>query len=184
VDNKIETSKSSRSSCRVCKKKIDKDELRFGVAYQSRYDQEGQFSFAWHHMPCAAKAAPEKLKPSLDAYEGELSNRAELEKLIAEAPPKKVKEKRAFPYAEKAPSGRSKCIECGKLIEKATFRFVVEREVDAGAFTAMTSGFLCRPCGPAYIGTIDWEAIKANSKLEDADLGALQAECAAPSTSN
>jgi hypothetical protein len=176
MENVIETARSGRAACRTCKEKIAKGELRFGVAYKSRYDEGDKFSFAWHHLPCAAKAQPDKLGPTLAAYQGEVSNRAELEKLIAEAPPKKVKEKRSYPYAERAPTARSKCIGCGDLIGKGDFRFVVEREVDAGSFVAMASGNVHLKCIGGFLDSIDWEAIAKNSKLEETDLTSLQKE--------
>lgn len=181
MENTIEEARSAQSSCRTCKKKIAKGELRFGVPYKSRYDEGDKFSFAWHHLPCAAKALPDKLEPTLGAYQGEVSNRGELEKLIAEAPPKKVKEKRSYPYAEKAPSARSKCIGCGDLIGKGDFRFVVEREVDAGSFIAMAPGFVHAKCIGDFLDSIDWEILAKNSKLEEADLASLRKEYGARS---
>jgi len=179
MEDRIERARSGRSACRTCKEKIAKGELRFGVAYKSRYDEGDKFSFAWHHLPCAARAAPDKLKATLDAYEGEVSNRGELEKLAAEALPKKVKEKRSYPYAERAPSARSKCIGCDGLIDKGHFRFVVEREVDAGSFMALAPGFVHIKCVGGFLDSIDWDAIAQNSKLEETDLTALRKEYSA-----
>jgi hypothetical protein len=174
MEDTIERARSGRSACRTCKEKIAKGELRFGVAYKSRYDEGDKFSFAWHHLPCAAKAAPEKLKATLDACQEEVPNRGELEALIAEAPPKKVKEKRSYPYAERAPSARSKCFGCGELIDKGHFRFVIEQEVDAGAFTAMAAKFVHVKCVGDFVDAIDWEAIAANSKLKEAEIKVLR----------
>lgn len=41
--------KSSRSNCRVCKKNIDKDELRLALMLQ---DDEGYKNTAWTHFDC------------------------------------------------------------------------------------------------------------------------------------
>lgn len=172
----IEEARSGRSTCKTCKKKIAKGELRFGVAYKSRYDEGDNFSYAWHHLPCAAKALPEKVKPILADYEGDVSDRVELEKIIAEAPPKKVKEKRSYPYAERAPTGRSKCIGCGKPIGKGDFRFIVEREVDAGAFIAMAPGKVHVKCIGEFVDSLDWEAIAENSKLDEPEIALLRKE--------
>jgi len=176
MKNTIEEARSGRSKCRTCKEKIAKGDLRFGVAYKSRYDEGDTFSLAWHHLPCAAKTLPDKLKPILDEYQGDVSNRGELEKLIAETPPKKVKEKRSYPYAERAPSARSKCFGCGELIGKGDFRFVIEQEVDAGSFIAMAPKFVHVKCVGEFLDSIDWDAITKNSKLEEADLAALRQE--------
>ena len=47
----IEVARSSRSKCRTCKRKIEKDKLRLGILL------EGPFGtgYLWHHLVCAAR---------------------------------------------------------------------------------------------------------------------------------
>src|SRR5258708_659283 len=124
----IEEAKSGRAACRTCKKPIAKGELRFGEEVPSLY-AEGT-SFLWHHVACAATKKPKQLTEALAAFAGEVPDRAELEKTI-EANAAKVKEKPTrYPWAERAPTSRSRCLACEEGIEKATLRIAVEREVE------------------------------------------------------
>ena len=102
----IESAKSGRASCRVCRKKIEKGELRFGEEAPNAFDPDGGSSYFWHHLACAAQKKPNELKQALAAFTGEIPNRAEIDALLQAAPPD-------FPYAERAPTGRSKCLACG-----------------------------------------------------------------------
>lgn len=132
--DKIEAAKSSRAACRQCGDKIKKDELRFGEEYESEYGA----SYRWYHLPCAAKKLPALLKKTLEGYEGEVENRAEL---LAGA--EKPAEAKAEPAPlllgpktndkiEVAKSSRSKCRQCGEKIEKGKNRFGEEYESEYG----------------------------------------------------
>ena len=55
MDHYIEPAKSGRASCRKCKEKIEKGELRFGHAVDSGFSDEP--SFQWYHLACAAEIA-------------------------------------------------------------------------------------------------------------------------------
>ena len=125
---KIEPARSSRSGCKGCRRKIAKDALRLGVMI------EGPFGagYLWFHLNCAAKRRPEDLE---EAYaqqawpEGcEVPPIEELRKL-ADVAAKEKAEKKEPPYGELAPSGRSKCKQCGETIDKGTVRVVLSREV-------------------------------------------------------
>ena len=48
---KIESARSSRSRCRTCRRKIDKDKLRLGILLEGPYGT----GYLWHHLTCAAK---------------------------------------------------------------------------------------------------------------------------------
>lgn len=140
----IEVAKSGRASCRVCRNKIEKGELRFGEEAPNAFDPDGGASYFWHHLACAAKKKPAQLKSALAAFTGEIPNRAELDALLADAPPE-------LPYAEKAPTGRSKCMVCGDAIPKDALRVAVEREVDTGSFTTKGTGYLHAACAPGHL---------------------------------
>ncbi len=127
----IEAARSSRSKCRTCRRKIDKDTLRIGILLEGPYGT----GYLWHHLKCAARRRFEDVE---QAYE--LKSWAEgvdvpaldqLEKLREEAEKRKEERKEA-PYLERAPSGRAKCKHCDETIEKDSFRVVLLREVSFG----------------------------------------------------
>lgn len=164
----IEHSKSSRASCRVCKKKIEKGELRFGEEAPNAFDPDGGVSYYWHHLVCAARKKPVELKQAMAAFPEEIPNRAEVDAALAEAPP-------SFPHVERAPTGRSRCLQCGEPIEKDALRLAVEREVDTGAFKTKSAGYLHLPCASAHLGDpAQLELAKANSKLDAATMAEVE----------
>lgn len=170
MENVIEPAKSGRATCRTCRKKIEKGALRFGESMESQFDPDGT-SLLWHHLECAAKKVPDKVKPVLAAYTGDVPDRAALEQTLASA---KKSADRAFPYAERAPSGRSRCLECEETIPKGEWRVAIEREIDTGSFVRTGAGYLHPKCAEAHAGDI-WEEVEANSELEPAELDALRA---------
>ena len=178
----IEISKSARASCRTCKQKIDKDVLRFGEEVENRFSPDGGMTTQWHHMECAAGRMPLKVKAAMAAYTGDIPDRAKLEGIIAN-PPAKPKGARGgakgtYPYAERASTGRSKCMSCDEAIDKDTFRIAVEREVDTGAFTTKGPGYLHPACAAGHTGDDGlFEKVKANTPgLSPEDLAALEAD--------
>ena len=131
----IEGARSSRSKCKTCRKKIDKDVLRIGVLIEGPYG----IGYLWHHLTCAAKR---RLDDVEEAYAAEAWKAAkivpesvppieELRKLHDEAEEKRQSRQR-IPYAELDPSGRAKCKECGEVMEKGSVRIVLGREVEFG----------------------------------------------------
>jgi Poly(ADP-ribose) polymerase and DNA-Ligase Zn-finger region len=131
----IEGARSSRSKCKTCRKKIDKDVLRLGVLIEGPYG----IGYLWHHLTCAAKR---RLDDVEESYAAEAWKQAkippesvppieELRKLHEEAEEKRQSRQR-IPYAEVDPSGRAKCKECGELMEKGSLRVVLGREVEFG----------------------------------------------------
>jgi hypothetical protein len=172
MDNVIETAKSARASCRTCRAKIEKGALRFGEAVENQFSPDGGLALRWHHLACAAKSIPAKVKPVLDVYAGEIGDRAEIEAMLAAGG--KASAERAFPYAERAPSGRSRCLQCGEAIAKDEWRVAIEREIDTGAFTRSGAGYLHPRCVDAHAGDI-WEVVKENSGLDDAEIEKMRA---------
>ncbi len=57
----IELAKSSRSTCKVCGEKIQKNEPRFGKESIFRKDNNEYISYKWHHIKCAEIKFPQLL---------------------------------------------------------------------------------------------------------------------------
>ena len=176
----IETSPSGRAACRGCKKKIDKGELRFAETYMiPGTDQEGSRYF---HLKCAATKVGAGLKEAMDAYEDEIPDKEELEELIKKAPAKKGgPPKGKFPAADKAPTGRARCIQCSEAIEKGSWRVAIEREIDTGTFVTKGAGYMHPGCAPEWTesneaGDFDaWvSSVIENSGLEGGDADELK----------
>ena len=175
----IEISPSSRAQCRGCKKKIDKGELRFAESYMlPGTDQEGKRYF---HLKCAAEKAGAGLQEAMNGYEGEIPDKAGLEELIKKAPPKKGGKPTKFPSADRAPTGRAKCIQCSEAIEKDSWRVAIEREIDTGTFMTKGAGYLHPGCALEWVqengdpaGFTD--QVLANSSMAEADAADLRNE--------
>jgi hypothetical protein len=178
--NVIEEAKSGRASCRTCKKTIAKGELRLGVETVTQFSDTP--SMQWHHLPCAAGKMPAELKGALDEYAGDVPDREALDKAMAEAIKGGKAKPGGFPYVDKAPTGRARCMQCEETIEKASFRVAVEREVDTGAFTTRGAGYLHPKCVAENLentgGSLDdlVEGLKTNSRIEAGELEAAIAE--------
>ena len=140
--NVIEEAKSGRASCRTCKKTIAKGELRLGVEVQTQFSDTP--SMQWHHLLCAAQKLPAELKAALAEYPG--PNQAELDTAMDAAIKKGNAKPGGFPYVDRAPTGRAKCMQCDEMIEKNSFRVAVEREVDTGTFVTRGAGYLHPKC--------------------------------------
>jgi hypothetical protein len=127
----IEQARSSRSKCRTCRRKIDKGKLRIGILLEGPYGT----GYLWHHLTCAAKRRADDVEEAYAdrawADELELPPLAELRRLREQAEEAK-KNKKEAPYAERAPSGRSKCKHCDELIEQGAFRVALLREIQFG----------------------------------------------------
>jgi hypothetical protein len=173
----IEVAKSGRAACRTCKEKIGKDELRLGEAAPNQF-AEGEASYRWHHLRCAAEKKPSLLRQALETWTGDVPNKAEL---LAVMDANRGKEKPStFPYAEKAPTGRSTCLVCESPIEKGALRVAIERELDAGGFMRKSAGYLHAACAPEELEDDDLlGTLKKNSvSLAPADFTVLEAELA------
>ena len=143
----IEAAKSGRSNCRTCRSSIGKGELRFGEETLNAFSDSGGTTHQWHHLRCAAQKKPHQVREALATFEGEVPDRAALEATLGEA---ESKVKPAFPYAERSPSGRSKCISCGEPIEKGALRVAIEQEVQTAGFMTKSARYLHPACAPTH----------------------------------
>jgi hypothetical protein len=171
----IEVAKTGRAKCRTCRQAIEKDALRFGEEQPSAFTEGMQM--VWHHLACAAKTKPVQVKSALDAFGGEVPDRAELDKLMAEADQTAT----VFPYAERASTGRSKCLHCKEPIEKGAWRVATEREVEFGGMARAGAGYLHPACAAEFLEKEEdlMAALRKNSRgLADADLADLEQQVA------
>ena len=178
--NVIEEAKSGRASCRTCKKAIAKGELRLGVETQTQFSDTP--SMQWHHVLCAAAKLPDELKAALADYPGEVPNRAELEAAMQEAAKKGAAKPAGFPYVDRAPTGRAKCMQCEEPIEKGAFRVAVERELTIGANVTRGAGYLHPRCVAENLENVGGstddliEGLRANSRLAEGELDGVIAD--------
>lgn len=185
--NVIEEAKSGRASCRTCKKAIAKGELRFGEEAPNAFGD--QPSLRWHHLACAAEKLPAELKAALAEYTGDVPNRAALEQKMADSISKGRAKPGGMPHADKAPTGRARCMQCSEPIAKDSLRVAVEREIETGAMVTQSAGYLHPACVGAYIEAKGGdraelvEGLRANSRLAEADLASVieAVETGAPS---
>ena len=161
----IEVAKTGRARCRTCRQTIDKGALRFGEEQPSAFSDEMQM--AWHHLACAARKKPAEVREALSQFPGEVPGRDEIEKLLAGADESAA----AFPHAERAPTGRSSCLQCREPIAKGALRVAVQRAVDVAGMARMGAGYLHPGCAPEYTGADDLLALllKNSRKLGEAD---------------
>ncbi len=177
----IEEAKSGRAGCRTCRKPIAKGELRFGEEVENQFSDGGEMTHRWHHLACAAGSRSDQLRSVLSEYPSIPADQlAELEKLMNEADAKKPP---PFPYADKAPTGRAKCIGCGESIAKAEIRVAVERDIERGMTTTKGAGYLHPKCAAAYVeeqgGSHEelCDQLKKNSRdLSEAEMNQLFSE--------
>ncbi len=136
--NIIEAAKSGRSSCRGCKEKIEKGELRYG-----NYDEQWE-SYKWFHLACGAAHNLEGFQQAVTDYDGEIENLDEVMKKAKEA-----RKGKAFPRVEEAPSARSSCLLCEeKIAPKGTLRVVTQREVEG---FGMRPAYLHLGCAASFL---------------------------------
>jgi poly [ADP-ribose] polymerase len=140
----IEVAKSGRARCRGCRQTIAKDELRYGEEAANQFGDGA--AMQWLHLLCAAKKHPREMKEAMAAFTGEIPNLAEVEKLLEEA----SSTLKTYPYAEWAPTGRSRCLQCREPIDKDTLRIAVEREVEMGGIARASAGYLHPQCAGEY----------------------------------
>jgi poly [ADP-ribose] polymerase len=176
----IEVAKSGRAACRTCRKPIAKGELRFGEEAPNQFGDAGEASYRWHHLKCAAQKHTDDLRATLATFAGDVPEREEIERIMADADAKKPP---PFPYADKAPTGRARCQGCGESIAKDAIRVAFEREIDRGGMMTKGAGYLHPACATAYLeqqGSTHaelTEGLRKNTRdLSPADLESLFAE--------
>lgn len=76
--HQVELAPSGRASCRVCKDKIGKGELRFAEAYQNQFSGPGDTNYRYYHLRCAAQDRPRIFVTALAAFPGTVPDRAAL----------------------------------------------------------------------------------------------------------
>jgi poly [ADP-ribose] polymerase len=185
--NVIEEAKSGRASCRTCKKPIAKGELRLGVEVSNQFSDTP--SMAWHHLLCAAQKLPGELKEAMAAYPDPIPNKAEIETAMADTLKKGKGKPGGFPYIDKAPTGRAKCMQCEEPIAKDSFRVAVEREIDTGTMVTRGAGYMHPKCAVPNLENTGGskedliEGIRANSRLAPDDLEAAIGEIEAGAAS-
>jgi hypothetical protein len=170
----IEAARSSRSKCRTCRKKIEKDKLRLGILLEGPYGT----GYLWHHLTCAAKRRAEDVE---EAYQQEAwADGVEVPPLdelraLREKAEKAKAERKLAPYVERDPSGRAKCKSCGEAMTKGDWRVALLREVSFGQ-QVRSGAILVHPrCVSAEIRAEDCateldgfeEAVRANSRGVD-----------------
>jgi hypothetical protein len=175
--NVIEQAKSGRASCRICKKPIAKSELRLGIEAPNAFGDTP--SMQWHHLLCAAGKLPAELAEALKQYPGTVPNRDELETAIGTAYTKGGAKPGGFPYSDRAPTGRAKCLQCSQPIEKDSFRVAIERHIEVGGMVQSGAGYLHPGCVTAYLEAHEGSpedliaALRANSRIPDTELGTV-----------
>jgi len=127
----IEPARSGRSKCKACRRPIAKDTLRFGFLI------EGPFGagYLWHHLNCAARRHADRLEEAyaLRAWADgvEVPPIESLREKAAKAE-REREERKTAPYAERAPTGRAACKQCGEAIAQGSYRVVMLRSVEFG----------------------------------------------------
>jgi Poly(ADP-ribose) polymerase and DNA-Ligase Zn-finger region len=166
----IEVAKTGRARCRICRQPIEKGALRFGREQPSAFGEGMQW--VWHHLTCAAQKKPVEVQAALAAFSGDIPNRPEIDALMAEGD----KTATVFPYVERAPTGRSKCLQCREPIEKGALRVVVERELEQAGPARSGTGSLHPQCAGDFLEQEDLIAtLRQNSRgLADVDLAELE----------
>jgi hypothetical protein len=137
----VEAAKSGRARCRTCGEGILKGDFRFGEEVPNAFSESGGTTFHWHHLRCAAKKKPYQLAEALETFPEAIPEREEIDRLIAENAPKQ--KPTSFPYAERASTGRARCGECRKMIDKGELRVALQREPDGPQLLIM-------PATPRY----------------------------------
>ena len=172
----IEHASSGRAKCRGCDTKIAKDELRFGEKAPNAFG-DGEMTL-WFHLSCAAYKRPEPFLELLGSVEGEEVATDELGVAHAMKPAAEfgVAHRRVprIDKVDRAPTGRARCRNCRKPIEKDSWRVGL---VFFEEYRFQPSGFIHAACAEDYFGTTDImeRVLHFNPALDPADLEAIEA---------
>ena len=127
---KVEPAKSSRSTCRECRQKIIKDEIRVGNPYEFNSPKcDVLTGYSWFHLKCTpGYIIPEvinslKVNPLEDKVQ-QKEIMAVLDEMFKDKPSKKPQgpKRDDSPFLERAKSSRGKCRKCEEKIEKGAIR--------------------------------------------------------------
>lgn len=134
--------------CRACRKAIEKGHLRFGLEGQGGFADSTEPTFMWHHLLCAATKHPDELRSALADYGADVPELAAIEAKMTEAEAKKPP---PFPHADRAPTGRARCLGCSEGIAKGQLRVAIERDIERGMTTTKGAGYLHPQCAGSYV---------------------------------
>ena len=166
----IEPASSGRAKCRACGDKIARGDLRFGERVPNPFG-EGEATY-WFHLVCAACRRPDALGAALAGTETAIQDHHRLVELTAEG----VEHHRLprISRVERDKSGRARCRSCRELIEKATWRVVLENW-EEGRFGPI--GFIHLGCADAYFGTANilFRVCHATPTLRDEEVAEIDA---------
>ncbi|MHA2244651.1 MAG: hypothetical protein ACXADY_06745 [Candidatus Hodarchaeales archaeon] len=134
----IEFSKSGRASCRTCRRKIVKEEIRIGIPYTfTKPDGETITSYGYYHPLCAPR---DKIETILEIVASSSTIDSENRSYITESLKKRQKEgtkspqsrnaAMAKPFLEPSKSSRGACRTCEKKIEKGIYRVAEPSQVE------------------------------------------------------
>lgn len=161
MEHVLEPSKTSRSRCRVCRETIEEGELRFGLDREGFYADSAE-AYAWYHPRCAARSVPKELQKTLAS----IKKKADVEDYdaLVEACKRNAQKLDAkFPYGERAPSGRARCMKCELVIAKGELRVAVERAIVTPTMTTVGAGYLHPACAIAFTQNGDLSTAVANN---------------------
>ncbi len=178
----IEEAPTSRSRCRECRGEIEEGDMRFG-SEQGGYYGDGD-SYGYYHLKCASRRLPERVLAVLKKMRK--SQVEDYDALITACSTNVKKSQSKYPYGERAPTGRARCIQCTQPIAKDAFRVAVEMEIVTGAFTRMGAAYLHPACAVTHLGDPNLGALLlGNSPMLSAkELKELAAECDAAAASS
>jgi hypothetical protein len=169
MSDTIEAAPTGRASCRRCREKIEKGELRFGERIPSAYG-EGEQTL-WYHLRCAAERLPAKLEVALAAHDGDVPGREELFTVIEGG--KQNEKLAAVQKVDHAPTARAHCQHCHEAIPKGELRVGVDRDQEG---MMPTISYLHVRCAPAYLGEagLKDKLLRAGHDLSAEDQAALR----------
>jgi hypothetical protein len=86
-----------------------------------------------------------------------------------------------FPYVDRAPTGRARCLQCREAIDKGALRVAVEREIETGGMAQKSAGYLHPACGAAYAAEKELDVdelvagLTTNSRIPELELAEVVA---------
>ncbi len=134
----IELAKSGRASCRACRRKIVKEEVRIGIPYTfSKPDGETITSYGYYHPICAPQDKIEIILEILASSSPiDSENRSNITKSLKKRQkedfksPQSRSAAKAKPFLEPSKSSRGACRTCEKKIEKGIYRVAEPSQVE------------------------------------------------------